>query len=142
KGHSAALQLVGPEGPLAQPTTVTLPADFAARQLRVATPSTQTASWVNVIASDTAEQLETEPNDSPDSATSVTLPGAINGKLEAAADHDWYQFTAKQGQRLVFSGETRTLGSPCDLYMRLYNAEGGVLAEAEDNGTAEGTLNY
>lgn len=142
KGQSASVQFVGPEGALAQAAAVNVPADFAAKQLRVATPSTQTASWVNVVASNVVEQLEAEPNDSPDTATGVTLPGAINGRLEVAADNDWYQFTAKQGQRLVFTGETRSLGSPCDLYMRLYNAEGGVLAEAEDNGNAEGALNF
>ena len=32
------------------------------------------------------------------------------------------------------AGQTRALGSPSDLFMRLYNADGGVLAEAEDNG--------
>jgi hypothetical protein len=142
KGSNASVELVGPEGVLASAAGVNVPADYPAKQLRVVTPNAQHASWVNVVVSDVAEQLEAEPNDSPDTATTVTLPGAINGKLEAAADNDWYQFAATKGQRLVFSGQTRSLGSPCDLYMRLYNTEGGVLAEAEDNGNAEGALNY
>lgn len=89
-----------------------------------------------------AEQLETEPNDTPDRSTAVTIPGAIDGRFEAAGDQDYYQFAAKQGQRIVFAGQARSLGSPADLYLRLYNAEGGVLAEAEDAAGSEGSLNY
>jgi hypothetical protein len=95
-----------------------------------------------VVASNVNEQLEAEPNDSPDSATKVTLPGAMNGRFEVAGDVDYFQFEAKKDQRLVFTGQARSLGSPCDLFLRLYNAEGGVLAEAEDAGSDEGQLNH
>ncbi len=142
RGQAASVQLVGPEGPIAPSISLSLPAELADRQVRVSTVATQNAGWANVVASDIPEQLEAEPNDSPEGATSAIFPGAINGRLEAAGDDDWYQFSATKGQRFVFEGETRGLGSPCDLYMRIYNAEGGVLAEAEDNGNAEGSLNY
>ena len=91
--------------------------------------------------SDRSEQLEQEPNDTPDTSTPVKLPGAIEGRFETRGDRDYYQFEAKKGERFVFTGQTRTLGSPSDLFMRLYNAEGGVLAEAEDTGAEEGILN-
>src|SRR5439155_7592829 len=55
-------------------------------------------------------------------------------------DRDWFEFTAANGQRLVCSGRTRSLGSPCDLSMRLYSADGNQLAEADISGANEGTL--
>ena len=85
--------------------------------------------------------MEVEPNDAPEQSTPVKFPGAIEGRFETPGDRDFYQFEAKKGERYVFAGQTRSLGSPSDLFMRLYNAEGGVLAEAEDNGNEEGTLN-
>jgi hypothetical protein len=42
----------------------------------------------------------------------------------------------------LFRGVTRTLGSPSDLFMRLYKADGASVAEAEDSGMDEGSINY
>ena len=143
KGQSAGLQLAGPGVQLPNTVAVTVPEQVAGNQLRVsAGAGAQGATWVTLVASDVAEQLESEPNDTPDRSTAVTIPGAVDGRFEAVGDQDYYQFAAKQGQRIVFAGQTRSLGSPADLYLRLYNAEGGVLAEADDAGGAEGSLNY
>ena len=54
---------------------------------------------------------------------------AIEGRFEKRNDRDHYQFGAKKGTKLSFVGQTRSLGSPSDLFMRIYNAEGGVVAE-------------
>jgi len=143
KGTSAAVTLAGPDAALASPVTVNMPAEVPGDRLRVAaTGNGQGSGWVTLMASDKAEQLEAEPNDSPEQATKVTTAGAINGRFEAAGDDDYYQFDAKKGERLVFTGQARSLGSPCDLFLRLYNAEGGAVATAEDEGTQEGSINF
>jgi hypothetical protein len=144
KGTSASVQLTGKSVELPGPMAVNMPAAVPGDRLNVSTgyAAGQGSSWVTLVASDTPEQLEQEPNDTPDKSTAVKLPGAIEGRFETPGDRDFYQFEAKKGERYVFSGQTRTLGSPSDLFMRLYNAEGGVLVEAEDNGVEEGILNY
>ncbi len=143
KGQSAGLQLTGPGVQLSNSVAVTVPEQVSGDRLRVsAGTGAQGAAWVTLVASDMPEQLETEPNDTPDRGTAVTIPGAINGRFEVAGDQDYYQFSATKGQRIVFAGQARSLGSPADLYLRLYNADGGVLAEAADPGNAEGSLNY
>ena len=48
---------------------------------------------------------------------------------QKAKDRDCFQFTAQKDQRLVFHGKTRSLGSPCDLYLRLETADGQKLAQ-------------
>ena len=60
---------------------------------------------------------------------------------DAAAIATSFSSRPKRDSDCCSRGQTRSLGSPSDLFMRLYNAEGGVLAEAEDTGTEEGVLN-
>jgi hypothetical protein len=144
KGAGASIQLTGKSLEPPAPVAVSVPADVPGNRLNVAASYApgQGSSWVTLLASDTPEQLEQEPNNTPETSTPVKLPGALEGRFETRGDHDYYQFEAKKGERFVFTGQTRSLGSPSDLFMRLYNAEGGLLAEAEDAGPEEGILNY
>ncbi len=143
KGSAAEVQVTGQSVELAGPLAVSMPAQVPGDRLNVVAGYApgQGSSWVTLLATDTPDQLEQEPNDTPETSTPVTLPGALEGRFEAPADRDYFSFTAAKGQRWVFRGQTRSLGSPGDLFMRLYNAEGGVLAEAQDNGTSEGSIN-
>lgn len=100
----------------------------------------QGSSWASPLVTSVAEQTEKEPNDTPETATPVAFSGGINGRLEQPGDRDWYQFEAKANQRFVLSGQTRTLGSPSDLFLRLYKPDGSVQAEIDDVGADEGTL--
>ncbi|HEX3868792.1 MAG TPA: PPC domain-containing protein [Pirellulales bacterium] len=100
----------------------------------------QGSSLVPFLASDTVEQVEFEPNDTPDHATVIDAPGAINGRFDKPHDRDYWEFTAKKGDRLQFVGCTRALGAPTDLYMRLFDADGKQLAEIDDSGVEEGVL--
>src|SRR5437667_2543627 len=84
--------------------------------------------------------MEIKPNESPETATKIPVPSVVNGRFAKPNDRDWFEFSAGQGQRLVFSGKTRSLGSPCDLFMRLFNADGKQLGEADISGANEGTL--
>jgi hypothetical protein len=88
------------------------------------------------------ELVEFEPNNAAEQASPVAVPGAISGRFAEANDRDFYQFDAAAGQRLLFIGKTRSLGSPTDLFMRLTKADGSQLAEVDDFGTEEGILNF
>jgi hypothetical protein len=144
KGTSANIELAGKNIDSSAPFAVAVPSDVPAG--RVSVPAVrapgQGSSWVTLLASEIPEQLEQEPNDKPEQSTVVKVPGAIDGRLATAGDRDFYQFEGRKGDRFVFIGQTRSLGSPSDLFLRLYNSEGGVLAEAEDTGPEEGILNF
>lgn len=86
------------------------------------------------------ETAEQEPNNTLEAPNVAILPGAVNGRFDALGDRDFFQFEGKQGQRLRFVGQTRSFGSAADLLMRLYKADGGQIAEAEDSGAEEGVL--
>lgn len=144
KGATAKLVVAGPAAERAPAVSVATPAATPGDQFSFSAkfPGGQGSAPLTVVASAAAEQVELEPNDAPETATGVVLPYAINGRFEAAKDRDFFEFTAKKGQRFVFSGRARSVGSPSDLFLRLYNAAGGVLAEADDAGAEEGAINY
>ena len=93
---------------------------------------------------DAAEQeaaiQENEPNDQPTQAQSVALPALLRGRFARSGDRDLFEFEARKDQRLVFSGRTRSLGSPCDLFLQLQSTSGTVLAEANVQGADEGSI--
>jgi hypothetical protein len=70
-------------------------------------------------------------NDTRDEAMKVKVPVVVAGRFEKMGDRDWYRFAVEKGQRLAFEGEARTLGSPCDVFLRLYGRDGGWLADLD-----------
>jgi hypothetical protein len=99
-------------------------------------------AFARLVVGDGPEMVEFEPNDEIASASPVSIPGDVNGRLQDDHDHDYYQFNVTAGQRLVFRGVTRSLGSPTDLFLRLLDAEGKQLAEVDDSGSEEGMINH
>jgi hypothetical protein len=86
-------------------------------------------------------QSEIEPNDTRDTATKVDA-GVMRlaGRLQAAGDTDWYRLTGTANQKLCVTSHTRDLGSPADVILQLWNADGQKLAENDDTGTADAQL--
>ena len=145
KGTSApACKLPGKSVELPAPLTVTVPADVPGNRLNVAAGYGRARDrrgsrcWPATRPSNSNKSPTTRPT----RALRSNCPARSRGVSRPRGDRDFYQFEAKKGERSVFTGQTRSLGSPSDLFMRLYNADGGVLAEAEDTGPEEGMLNY
>ena len=83
---------------------------------------------------------DAEPNDMPSQANEINLPSAINGRFEKPNDRDWYAVNLTKGDRVRFTGATRTLGSPCDLMLRVTDAAGKTLAKSEITGGSDGEV--
>jgi hypothetical protein len=144
KGTAARLTAAGPSVARAPRIDVSVPADLAGDTMAVAFkyPDGQGTSGAYLTASSLGEQIEFEPNGTAEQASRITLPGAVTGRFGEPKDRDFYQFDVQAGQRFLFVGRTRALGSPTDLYMQLFKADGTQLAEAEDNGADEGSINH
>lgn len=76
--------------------------------------------------SEFADVLEVEPNENRAKVPmpEVTPPMAFNGIIQAEGDIDYFTFTGKKGQRLVFTAHARSLRSPLDPIMNIYHGEG------------------
>jgi hypothetical protein len=70
----------------------------------------------------------------------VEIPAEIAGGFGRAGDSDYYEFQVAKGQRLGFRGRTRSLGSPCDVFLQIQDAEGATIAEANFNNANDGVL--
>lgn len=77
--------------------------------------------------------VEIEPNNLA-RAQDLAIPIGVSGEIGQARDVDAYRFEAKKGQRLRFEVIARDMGSPLDPVLRLYDADGKLLKEADDDG--------
>jgi len=88
------------------------------RDLRIITP-VGVSNRARFFVGQLPEVNEVEPNDSPDQAQALpSLPVVVNGQIGAlvdrgfyytAADRDFYRFSAKAGQTLVFAVDARAI---------------------------------
>lgn len=71
-----------------------------------------------------SEINETEPNNVREQANAVEINQTVNGRVNGAADVDWFKFTGKAGQRLLVNCTARRLDSKLDAALELYNTSG------------------
>ena len=83
---------------------------------------------------------EQEPNDTPAAATPFQFPAQLQGKFDKPHDRDIYQFTAKIGDHLLVHSKTRSIASPCDLFLRLAKPNGAKLADSKTDTADEASL--
>lgn len=75
-----------------------------------------------------AQIQETEPNNTPDSAVAVTLPGSVAGVLNPAkgqsADADFYRFTAMKGETWIIETNASRSKSSADTAIDVLHLDG------------------
>lgn len=121
---------------------VTVAADRVGEPLTLGMRMTEgvATATATIIAGHGPEAVEAEPNDSPDEATSVSVPGGVNGRFGATKDRDCYRFTAQSGQRLACRASSRSLGSPALVKMAVRKPDGTLVAESTVTEADEETL--
>ena len=78
------------------------------------------------------ECVEQEPNDSTQTAQTVTLPVIVNGRIDRPGDWDVFRFEGRAGQQIVADVRARRLESPLDSVLELFDASGKRLAFNDD----------
>ena len=83
--------------------------------------------------------LEAEPNDEIKTATAgaAQLPIALNGIIEKKGDVDFFKVTAKKGQAFEVNVYARSLRSPLDSVLAIFNAQGGRIVFNDDDGVLD-----
>jgi len=144
KGGPAQLAFAGSRLDGAAPVTVNIPNENPANWVNIGVklPNGTASGFGSLSVGAGEEALEVEPNDEQAMATRVTLGVSINGRFDKPGDVDRFIFTAKMGQRFLFSGITRQQGSPSDLFMRVLKADGAQLVAADDSGANEGVVDF
>lgn len=76
--------------------------------------------------------LEVEPNEDRTTATQAELPKAFNGVIQSEGDVDFFKFVAKKGETWEVNCHARTIRSPLDPVMNMYDANGKGVAGNDD----------
>lgn len=78
--------------------------------------------------------LEAEPDSKtkPNIATDRPLPLAFNGVIGEPGDSDWFRFTGKKGVDYTFNVYARSMGSPLDAVLYVYDKAGKQLQRSDD----------
>jgi hypothetical protein len=91
---------------------------------------------VPFLVSELPQVMEVEPNDTPETATRVSIPCGINGRIGKPRDLDHFVFKATKGKAIRFEVKARRFGtlfrSTLDSVIDVMNAKGMVLASNDD----------
>src|SRR5262249_15137304 len=109
-GSNVALEPVGSASKVKAKVNVTAPAKVGIAEVVLDTGSGKT-NPVPLIVRDLEQVREVEPNDTHQTATRITLPCGINGRIGKALDVDHFVFTAKKGVALRFEVQARRFGT-------------------------------
>ncbi|HEX4797467.1 MAG TPA: PPC domain-containing protein [Humisphaera sp.] len=88
--------------------------------------------------------LEQEPNDDLAHATvaPMEVPLALNGIISKPAETDFFRFKAKKGQPLDVRVYARSLRSPLDSVIVLFNSQGRQIASNDDSGQPDSYIRF
>ena len=96
---------------------------------------------VSVLRTHGAAQSETEPNDVREQALAVAAgTRLLSGRFQEPGDVDWYRLQADAPTPLCVTAHTRYTGSPADVLLELWSADGKKIAEADDAGPLDAQL--
>lgn len=98
--------------------------------------------WVPLRVSTWPSVVESEPNDTADAAIAAAVPANLHGSFQAPGEEDWFAFALKKGMKLEFRSETRTLGSPADIELALYDSAGKRLKSSDDSGFDDARFSF
>lgn len=110
-----------PAGPFRQ--TLTLPARPTCGGVAEIVPvrdGVAAAVPVPLRLSPLARSAEVEPDDEPGQATPVTAPAGILGRMDRAADVDWFRVAAPPGTAWNVRAWARQVGSPIDVVVNVH----------------------
>jgi hypothetical protein len=76
--------------------------------------------------------MEVEPNNESSKAQRLTLPFTVSGCIGMPEDDDRYRFAMKKGDTILFRVHALRLHSLLDAVLRIEDAQGKLLKEADD----------
>ena len=103
--------------------------------------SAASPNWLRISTFD--DVLEVEPNNNRNEATAGgELPFAFNGIIETPGDEDWFKFTAKKGQKYTVRTFSRSIRSPLDSVVNVFQGDGKHIAGNDDQGGPDSRFDW
>ncbi len=99
------------------------------------------SALASVMLTSDSVQSETEPDNARAEATPVAPETEIlTGILQQSGDSDWFKVTAAEATPFLAMARTREVGSPADVILELFNADGAKIVESDDSGARDAEL--
>lgn len=76
------------------------------------------------------EGVEQEPNNTPDKANPLPVPGGVSARFGEKNDLDHFKFVAKKGQKLAVTALTFEVNSPAEVFVRILDLKGAEQAKS------------
>ncbi|MCH2203204.1 MAG: PPC domain-containing protein [Fuerstiella sp.] len=92
---------------------------------------TELNSSVLLVADDSPNSAEIEPNDDLPSAMLVTLPQTVTGRFLSASDEDWFRFVVQKDNQLQITCQAFPPGTAAMPNVTVTDDEGKTLANAQ-----------
>lgn len=73
------------------------------------------------------EPVESEPNDTPERANPISVPGVANGRIDHPGDQDLFRFDAVAGRNYTIETLAARRGSPIDTRIEVLHADGSLV---------------
>jgi hypothetical protein len=143
RGTTTRFELSGANVP-ASPVEISLPADAARDHVQRFELGGLVSEPFLLETDDLDELLEAEPNDNPEQAAAVPVPGVANGRIGAPGDVDCWKFAATKDAAIEIDLRASRLGSPLDGVLTLLDGEGRELGRADDlaDGQTDARLSF
>jgi hypothetical protein len=143
RGHDATITLKGPN--IDESSKLTLHLESAAKlgqdEIRVSTAKGLSSPFLFDV-SDLPDFNESEPNTALDQADRVTLPVAINGRLQGEDDYDAFKFHGEKGDTFIFDVVASRFGSKLDALLTLADDRGNVLQRNDDSSGEDARIEF
>ena len=88
------------------------------------------------------EPTEVEPNDGPEQATSIAVPGAMNGRIDHPGDVDLFRFDARAGQTYALQTLAARRGSPADTKIEVLHADGSPVERVQLRAVRDSAITF
>jgi hypothetical protein len=82
------------------------------------------------VISSATNVAEEGKNDSSNAAQTIPFPGAVDGRLEAVAKFDWFQFEATEDQSITLSCRSQSLDGSVQPVVTLFDPDGQEIAHS------------
>lgn len=143
RGQTIDVAPLGSANAVKSRVPLVVPKELGVQQLQLDLGSGKT-NPVTFIVSPLAQFLEQEPNDTPETATRVTIPCGINGRIEKKRDLDHFIFKAPKGKAIRFEVKARRFGtllnSSVHAALDVMDTKGKTLASNDDSHGNEAAL--
>jgi len=143
RGHDIGILLSGPNIDSAAKLTLHLDpsASLGQQEIRISTAKGLSSPF-RFDVSDLPDFNEQEPNSALDQADAITLPVAINGKLQTENDYDAFKFHGQKDETYIFEVLASRFGSGLDALLTLTDDRGKVLQRNDDSSGEDARIEF